>query len=188
MKQKLTWLDRLLQSWRIWMADRFIPPNAVVADIGSWDAALFSTLKKKNLSGFAIDPLLAEKSPLSEVTYLQGTFPEEVGLEAASIDVVTLLAVMEHVSLDKQPDFAEACFACLKPGGKVVMTIPSPVVDDMLAFLKKIRLVKGMETGQHYGLKPEQTFQIFKNAGFSVTFQGTFQAGLNHLYVFRKPV
>jgi len=186
-KQNLTWLDSLLQSWRIWMASRFIPNHAIVADIGSWDAALFTTLKTKQLSGFAIDPLLPKDSPLQQVTYLQGLYPEQVTLDAESIDVVTLLAVMEHIPLENQPEFASACLACLKPGGKVIMTVPAPAVDKILVWLKKLRLIKGMETGQHYGLNPELAFQIFKKAGFSFVFKGTFQAGLNNLFVFKKP-
>jgi 2-polyprenyl-3-methyl-5-hydroxy-6-metoxy-1,4-benzoquinol methylase len=184
--QQLTWLDRLLQSWRIWMAARFIPQQAVVADIGSWDGTLFTTLKNKQLSGFAIDPLIETNKQVLGINYIQGFFPQEVTLDADSVDVVALLAVMEHIPLHEQPAFALACYQCLKPNGKVIMTIPSPMVDKILQVLKKWKLVKGMETGQHYGLKPEQTFEIFKKAGFKPVFKGAFQAGLNNLFVLSK--
>lgn len=186
MTQQLTWLDRLLQSWRIWMAARFIPSKAVVADIGSWDGTLFTTLKSKQLSGYAIDPLFETNKQISGVTFIRGTFPKEVTIEPETVDVVTLLAVMEHIPLHEQADFALACLQCLKPSGKVIMTIPSPVVDNILHVLKNWGLVKGMETGQHFGLIPEQTFEIFKKAGFKPVFKGAFQAGLNNLYVLSK--
>jgi len=184
--QKLTSLDRFLQSWRIWMAAKFIKEGSIVADIGCWDAALFSTLKHKNLKGFAIDPLLNMQKNIPEIEFLKGIFPDEIKLEANSIDAITLLAVMEHVPIENQNNFALSCLNCLKPGGKVIMTIPSPHVDRILLLLKKCRLIKGMETNQHYGLNPKQTFEIFVKAGFLPVFSGSFQAGLNNLFVFSK--
>ena len=46
--------------------------------------------------------------------------------------MITMLAVLEHVPEDAQAELAAACERILKPGGRVVITVPSPQVDTIL--------------------------------------------------------
>jgi hypothetical protein len=46
-----------------------------------------------------------------------------------------MLALFEHIPTAEQPAVIEACYELLVPGGRVVITVPSPAVDPMLEFV-----------------------------------------------------
>jgi hypothetical protein len=68
----------------------------------------------------------------------------------------------------------------------VIVTVPSPRVDDILGVLTRLRLVKGMSLEEHYGFDPAQTESVFSPPRFRVAHRGRFQLGLNNLFVFEK--
>ena len=101
-------------------------------------------------------------------------------------DVITMLAVLEHVPRDVQPGLARDCAEFLRPGGVMIVTVPSPLVDRILEVLRAVRLVHGMSLEQHYGFVPDETIPLFSSAGLKPTTHRRFQCGLNHLFVFSK--
>jgi len=177
--------DRALQRWRIAKARRYIEPGFRVLDIGCADGALFELLGGGFAQGVGIDSDIP--APRSFPTYqlVPGTFPDALPA-GKPFDVITLLAVLEHVPVAQQPKFAEACWTHLKPGGYLVVTVPSPLVDPIIDLLKALRLLDGMDVGHHYGFDARQTPQVFASAGFSLVEHRRFQLGLNNLFVFKK--
>jgi predicted SAM-dependent methyltransferase len=97
-----------------------------------------------------------------------------------------MLAVLEHIPKSKQKEFAIACYNKLKPGGRVIITVPSPKVDLILSGLKIIRLVDGMSLEEHYGYNPRDTETIFDKDMFKLVHHSRFQLGLNNVFVFEK--
>jgi len=180
----MRWLDRLLQAERI---RRFRPyaSGARVLDIGCADGALFRILDASLSGGVGIDmdPVPADTA---KYRYVRGAFP--AALPAGDqYDVVTALAVVEHIPEPDQPAFAAACLQVLREGGRLVMTVPSSRVDDLLRVLKAIRFVDGMADHQHYGFDPANVPATFRAAGFALERHSTFQLGLNNVFVFQKP-
>jgi predicted SAM-dependent methyltransferase len=102
------------------------------------------------------------------------------------VDVVTLLAVLEHLPPPEQASLAENCYDVLKPGGRIVVTVPSARVDDLLHVLAKLRLVDGMSMHEHYGFNAADTLRVFAEPRFKVVEYRKFQLGLNNLFVFEK--
>ena len=100
--------------------------------------------------------------------------------------MITMLAVLEHIPLAQQLHLADACWEVLKPGGRVVITVPSPQVDDVLHLLLRLRLIAGMNTHEHYGFKPADTLKVFSPPRYHVLKRARFQLGLNNLFVFEK--
>ena len=178
-------LDRLLQRWRIARARPYIPPGARVLDVGCADGALFRQLHARIGEGVGIDPALARSADRGKYRLLAGQFSADLP-DRRPFDVITMLAVLEHVPPDSHPDLARACEGLLRDGGCLVVTVPSPAVDGILRLLRAVRLVEGMSLEQHYGFDPGTTPSIFGSAGLALVDARTFQFGFNHLFVFQK--
>ncbi len=180
-------IDKLLQVWRISKALPVIKEGDHVLDIGCADGVFFEILRarKMNILGVGIDPDLPAKVIKDGYVLLPGLFPDDLP-ESKKYHVITLLAVLEHIPQDQQVKLSRDIYAYLSSGGFVVITIPSPSVDKILAVLKAVGLIDGMALHEHYGFVPSLTIKLFENAGFSLRKSGKFQFGLNHLFVFQK--
>lgn len=180
----MTGLDRFIQKRRIEKARRFIPDNARVLDIGTADGALFKHLQWLR-DGVGIDPDLNEDVVLDNAKLIAGVFPDALQ-NKSTFDVITMLAVLEHIPREAQIALARNCFQYLNPEGRLIITVPSPVADRVLVVLKRLRLIDGMKTEQHYGYDVSTTPQTFTSAGFSMIVSERFQCGLNNLFVFSR--
>jgi hypothetical protein len=178
-------LDRFIQGWRMRQAMRFIPAQARVIDIGAHEGELFRALGGGLSRGYGIEPLQKNTLEGPNFTVVPGFFPAARPAEGGW-DAVTMLAVLEHIPTRDQPSLAAACHDLLKPGGRVIITVPAKAVDHILAALRAVRLIDGMSLEEHYGFEPRDTRKIFSAPGFRLLHQSRFQAGLNHLFVFER--
>jgi SAM-dependent methyltransferase len=179
-------LDRVLRDWRIAQATSLIPPGAEVLDVGCHDGALFRAIGPALRSGLGLDGDLLGELEGPAYRLLPGYFPEDLPADAGPFDVVTMLAVFEHIPPDAQPTLVDAIHRVLRPGGLVVITVPSPAVDHILDVMMKARALDGMETEQHYGFVPADLPPLFADHGFEMTLERRFQLGLNNLYAFTR--
>jgi 2-polyprenyl-3-methyl-5-hydroxy-6-metoxy-1,4-benzoquinol methylase len=163
----------------------YVAKGSRVLDIACADGALFRILDDRLRSGVGID---MDRVPGSSAKYeyIQGSFPTEMP-QSEPFDVVCGLAVVEHIPEQDLPTFAAGCMRVLRTGGRLVLTIPSPRVDDLLRVMKAIRLLDGMRDEQHNGFIPAKAVGIFAKAGFVLERHTRFELGLNNLFVFRKP-
>lgn len=178
-------LDRVLQRWRIEKARPYLRPGDEVLDVGSADGALFRVFSFLG-PGVGVDPHVEPGAFPSNARAVRGIFPDDLP-EAGPFDAITLMAMLEHVPEAEQPALASACAERLRPGGVVLVTVPSPQVDRILDVLMAARLVDGMEVGQHYGFPPERTVPLFEGAGLRCVEKQPFQLGLNSFFAFKKP-
>jgi len=182
-----TWADRLGTRLRIRMARRYIPPGSRVLDIGCAEGALFDLLDAVVSSGTGVDPG-SHRADSERFRFVRGYFPADFEFDADdTYDVVAGLAVLEHVPTQQQPALAEACFRHLKQGGCVILTVPSPVVDRIVAITQWLRIAKAESLHEHYGFDPSRTVPLFKAAGFALAARRRFELGLNNLFVFVRP-
>ena len=177
--------DRLLQQWRVAKVAEWVPAGGRVLDIGCADGALFKILGERIGDGIGIDPDLAVQKKWSRYRLIRGTFPASLPTRAP-FDAITMLAVLEHIPEHQQKDLACACFEYLVAGGRLIVTVPSAMVDGLLRPLTRLRVVDGMSLEQHYGFDPRTTPRLFSDAGLRLIRHERFQLGLNHLFVFAK--
>lgn len=179
-------LDVLLAEWRIRRARAFIPPRAAVLDIGCFDGRTLAKLDDARLR-VGIDPsvpLARDGVHADGVLWFRGTFPDERVRAAGPFDCVVALAVIEHVH--DLAGFLAHAHDCLRPGGRLVMTMPHPRVDDILEVLLRLRLVDGMSVEEHHGVTVEAVRDALSQAGFVGRFERRFQLGLNQVIVARR--
>jgi 2-polyprenyl-3-methyl-5-hydroxy-6-metoxy-1,4-benzoquinol methylase len=181
----MKWLDYRLQRERTSRVVPYVAQGARVLDIACADGALFRLLDGRVAGGVGID--LDPVPPSSaKFQYIRGSFPGALP-PGEPFDVVAALAVLEHIPQKDQFAFAAGCARALRSGGRLVLTVPSPRVDELLRVLKTLRIVDGMRDDQHYGFNPRQAISTFQQAGLVLERQSRFQLGLNNLFVFRKP-
>jgi SAM-dependent methyltransferase len=164
---------------------RFVPAHARVIDIGAHEGELFQALGPRLEEGFGVEPLSKAVKRTEKFVIEPGYFPA-VRPTSVGWDAVTMLAVLEHIPRDQHTALAAACYDLLKPGGRVIITVPSAAVDYILAGLRFFRLIDGMSLEEHYGFEPDDTPQIFAEPKFRLMNRMRFQAGLNTLFVFEK--
>ena len=178
-------LDRLLRRWRFAKARPFVRPGDRVLDIGCADGALFRYLRARASGGVGLDPTLRRPFRRGSYQLLPRAFPdgpEDLG----SFEVISMLATLEHIPEQSWPALRTRCLSLLRPGGRLVITVPSPAVDTILHLLLRLKLIRGMGVHEHHGFDPSDTLRIFSAPGFRLMKRGTFQLGLNNLFVFER--
>jgi 2-polyprenyl-3-methyl-5-hydroxy-6-metoxy-1,4-benzoquinol methylase len=177
--------DKLLRNWRISKAAPYVKPGSRVLDIGSADGALFERFEATMGEGLGIDSGLERPIEGRNWRLIKGWFPEDLP-DAEPFDVITMLAVLEHIPPAEQPAMAREVAGRLKPGGHLVITVPSTLVDPIVDTLVKLRLMRAVGIEQHWGFDPTTTPEVFAPGGLVVAKARRFQLGLNNLYVLRK--
>lgn len=175
--------DVYLQRRRAEVALGWIAPGSHVLDVGCADGALFRLGRSRIASGVGIDTEEAAAPPDGRFERRTGVFPDAVR-PGEQFDAMTMLAVVEHVSDHELGKWADAVPRILRPGGRLVITTPSPLVDRIIHAGIRLRLLDGMEAHQHHGFDPRTVPGIFSVSGVSLETRRRFELGLNHLFVF----
>jgi 2-polyprenyl-3-methyl-5-hydroxy-6-metoxy-1,4-benzoquinol methylase len=178
-------IDKYLQNVRISKAKKYIRRNDSVLDIGTADGTMFEKWRGFIKSGVGIDPRLRAMVETDLYTLLPGYFPGTCP-DGVTYDVITMLAVLEHIPSTVQATLAERCFSLLNKNGRLIITVPSPRVDYIINILIRLKLMEAIGFEEHYGYKPAQTTQIFSDKYFKLIDKQNFQMGLNNLFVFEK--
>jgi 2-polyprenyl-3-methyl-5-hydroxy-6-metoxy-1,4-benzoquinol methylase len=179
--------DRILQDWRIAKVRKFIQPGAKILDIGSADGALFQRLGPLVGAGsMGVDPTLKEPLTINGSVLHPGFFPEAIPASAGQFDVITMLAVLEHFPETAYDSLRTGCEKFLRPGGKLLITVPSHQVDLILKWLSFFRLIDGMSLEEHHGYEVSHTVEIFRPPQFRVVCHRRFQLGLNNFFAFER--
>jgi 2-polyprenyl-3-methyl-5-hydroxy-6-metoxy-1,4-benzoquinol methylase len=178
-------LDRVLQRIRVRTVSPFIKRGSRLLDIGCAEGVLYQQIRRLD-KYVGVDPDAPITAPWPNARFIRDTFPTSKLDPSERFDVITALAVLEHVPPHVQPRFAQSCAQLVVPGGCVALTVPSPIVDSILKLLKSTFLLDGMRDDQHYGFDPAGTRALFEPYGFHMEGHRRFELGLNHLFVFRR--
>lgn len=179
-----TIVDRLLERMRFAKAKSYITRDSDLLDVGAGDGTFLHYLDGHVASAVGIDPILNVPIVSDRHQLLPGDFPDDFVYDS-TFDVITLLAVIEHIPQDALPSVASTCWKYLNPGGRVIITVPHPIVDKILDVLKFFRLIEGLSLDEHYGFSPATLPQIFNR--FTLLKKERWQLGCNYLFVFVKP-
>jgi len=123
----------------------------------------------------------------AKIKTLKMTLDEKLGFPDNSFDIVTLLAVLEH--LDKPFEICCEIERVLKPGGKLLLTVPSRYARPVLEFLAyKIGIVNSKEIMDHkrYYNKSDLSDLFMKIDGLAFMKHRYFQFGMNNFCILEK--
>ncbi len=169
-------LEPTLARLRMQRANGLIPATlraGRILDIGcgSYPYFLSHTAFKEK---FAVDQLQMppETAAQNKIEFFTLNLNEQPHLpfETEYFDVVTLLAVVEHLNPDSMALlFQESC-RVLKPGGMVVLTTPAAWSDGLLKFMARVNLVSAEEIHEHaFAYTLPLLGWHFGQAGFKMT-------------------
>ena len=181
-----TAFDRFVAWCRFRAATPHIRFQSRVCDIGCGAGAPFLLhIESRLASGIGLDEYTG-KSKHEKISVVHADITARLPLESGQFDHVTMLAVLEHLAEPK--NVLTEALRVLKPGGTLIMTWPSSLVDPLLEILTRIGLVND-ELGfdQHQPRIPVAKLkEILKGIGFAQIENGTFELGLNNWLVAHK--
>jgi SAM-dependent methyltransferase len=176
--------DYIIQLWRMRVAARWIPEGSRVLDIGCHQGEFLRFLGRRIVPSVGIDPLFRDNPDSTTHLFMRSEFQKGLPFDDGSFDAVVLLATIEH--MQQKPDVAREAGRLLRKGGRVIVTVPSLLVDKLLSILLRLRLVDGMSLEEHHGFSPDDLPGIFLPEGFNLKKGQKFQFGLNNLFVFER--
>lgn len=141
-------LEPLLRWLRLRKVISQIPPKAILLDIGCGKKAAFLKAISQRISyGYGVD-FKVENIELGNIKVKQFVIKNSLPFDDSSFDIVTMLAVLEHI--EKEQDILREVHRVLKPGGKLILTVPSVWSQPILEFLSyKLKIVSEAEIRDH---------------------------------------
>jgi SAM-dependent methyltransferase len=148
-------LEPLLARLRTQRANQLIPPelrDGRILDIGcgSYPYFLAHTAFKQK---FAVDqlPMPKETAERNQIEFFELNLNQEPRLPfgGAYFDVVSLLAVVEHLDPQSMAALFKECHRVLRPGGIVVLSTPAAWSDGLLHVMAHLNLVSATEIHEH---------------------------------------
>jgi ubiquinone/menaquinone biosynthesis C-methylase UbiE len=166
---------------------KHIPAGVVLLDIGCGTKAAFlryisSRIKQGVGVDFKVEPFKENNLEVSQFIFSgQLPFPDQ------TFDVVTMLAVLEHIEHEKE--ILQEIHRVLVPGGKLILTVPSVWAQPVLEFLAyRLKIVSEAEIRDHKRYyNREKLYQALVNeGGFNNFNHRYFQLWMNNFCTVNK--
>lgn len=181
-------LDKFIRYWRVKVALNHAPLNIEnIFDIGCDDGYLLKKMIGRAKQFDGCDPLLKIEPIMSNSKLIKGFFPKVIHDHFFSIsyDTIFALAVFEHFSENDLRESATVIHNMLTPEGRLIITIPHPIVDRILDILLAFHLIDGQALEEHHGFDPEKLRAYFSGSLQCIEHK-KFQLGLNNIYIFQR--
>jgi SAM-dependent methyltransferase len=178
-------LEGVLAAWRARIAERLVPPSlrdGRLLDLGCGTTPRF-LLQTQFAQRVGVDPEVRARPPEGRVSLLRADVAREyLPFRDGSFAVVTMLAVVEHLtSASLARVFAECC-RVLQPGGRLILTWPAPWTASLLRVMARCALVSRTEIADHKANhSPKDVRGALEAGGFGASSiaHGHFQLGAN---------
>lgn len=180
--------DKIIASLRYSKVRAYILDNSILCDLGcGFNGAFLLTQSNRIAKGYGFDKKVT--SELLGNIYLQSIENIEKGipLESNSVNCITMLALLEH--LNDYTGVLKEALRILEPGGRVLLTTPTPAAQPVLEFLAfKLGIISRDEIEDHKRyFNRKELVKALEEAGYNKCFWKSFQFGFNQLAIAYKP-
>jgi 2-polyprenyl-3-methyl-5-hydroxy-6-metoxy-1,4-benzoquinol methylase len=179
-------IDFYIQRQRIGLIEKHIPDGSYLLDVGCgfYPQNLLS-LEKKVRKAVGIDRDIPSHSPSGKISFVKYTIEKELPFPENEFDCITLLAILEHM------DYPEAiigeCYRVCKPGGRLVITVPSNYSKPILLSLAALAMISREEIYDHkHYFSQKQLEKILAAAKFEKIVSRSYNLFLNVLFIYKK--
>jgi SAM-dependent methyltransferase len=178
-----TGIDRFLARLRFRAAYQHIQKGSRVCDLGcGLDAAFLDFAADRIAEGVGVDDQVQD-GLRGRWRLVRADIRQPWPLAAGLFDHVVMLAVLEHL-VEPEAVLGET-YRVLAPGGSLILTWPSGMVDPILGVLRGLQLISAeMESDEHQRRIPVERLQeMLRGIGFQRFTYRRFEFGLNNVMV-----
>lgn len=178
-----TGIDHFIARMRFRAAYPHIRKGSQVCDLGcGLEAAFLDYASDRIAAGVGVDDQV-EEGVRGRWQGVRADLRSPLPFSDSRFDHVVMLAVLEHLT-EPEKVLREA-YRVIAPGGSLIMTWPSALVDPILRVLHGLRFVSDeMESDEHQKRIPVETLQqMLQRIGFQKFIHRRFEFGLNNLMV-----
>jgi 2-polyprenyl-3-methyl-5-hydroxy-6-metoxy-1,4-benzoquinol methylase len=160
-------LENFLSRKRSIMANKLIPKRlrkGKILDIGCGTYPFFLKNTKFNYK-YGLDKLTTNEKFIIRKFDIE---KEKIPFKDNFFDVITLLAVIEHIKKEKLLSLIKDVRRTLKPNGRLIITTPSPLANYPLKIMSKLELVSYEEIEEHKDYySRSKIYTLLKKAGYN---------------------
>lgn len=190
-------LEGFLARRRAKMADRLIPGElraGRILDVGCGSSPFFLG-QTRFAERYGVDkmvPASADPGPNADglrLAHFDVDTSDRLPFDDAFFDTVTMLAVFEHIKMDRLILLLDEIHRVLKPGGVYVLTTPAGWTGPILDTMKLLRLVSPEEIDEHEDSYSRKKIRaVIARTKLATCDQrfGLFECGMNVWGVVRK--
>lgn len=162
-------LEGFLAKKRAQITDKLIPLQlraGKILDIGCGTVPYFlmnTTFHEKH----GIDKNVQLSDNIIQLQRFDFETCDKIPFDDNFFDVITMLAVIEHIEPNKVSAILEEIRRILKPNGRLILTTPAPWSDALLRLLAKLKIVSSEEIDDHKAVYSHGlTSHLLCTAGF----------------------
>ena len=173
-------IDKFIARWRLSKVIKQIKKGEAVLDFGCGSQGYFlKQISPVIKNGVGLDYEVRNEK-IGNLKFASFKFRDQLPFEKETFDKVVMLAVLEHIELDKVKKLFDEYRRVLKKDGRIILTTPTPKSKNILECLAYLNIISRKEIKDHKKYYAKRDVAILaKNSSLKLVGYRLFQLGLN---------